>query len=361
MSESTAKAIREIINECLVEVPAAAKKENRPTKVKAFEQAPAPKFFSSVLVYFDRDLMYCEGQTGTFGFHANAEWRFPRPAGTMKLDDVKIRISTWHQWRMFRKLTLAGLEVKVNPDDFVTIGEEIIGSTEPDGETHPLLVESVLGKVTIAPGLNVADPSGTLRYMDYYLSFCEFKDGRIGLASSDSRRLHVQFSDIEVKDKGIIGAAIPAWFTPHSAVDVYKCVDGRIAAAFDNIVVYMNGNAGSFPNVEQVIPKSHDMEIDLGFALPGLKILTNKEFGPSFKTIVNEDGKITGMAGDVAKIVVPEGFKRIGFNARYALDAIEFSGTSTMKLTNSEDVHPFTFGDDRLAVVMPIQIKTSDQ
>ena len=365
MSESTAKTIREIINECLVEVPATtltAKKANRPTKIKAFEQAPVSKFFSSVLVYFLDGSMYCEGMTGRQGFHAEAVWKFPRPAGTVKLDDVKIRISTWSEWKMFRKLTLAGLEVKVNPNGAVSIGKEVVGSTETESEICSHVLEECLGEVSIAAGLNIADQSGPLRYMDYYMEFCELKDGRIGLASTDSRRLHVQFDGITAFNREIRGCAVPAWFAPHGTVSVYKCADGCRAVSFDNVVVYMpHAGGGSFPRIDQVIPKSHDMGIDLADAVDGLKILCAKEFGPSFKTIIHEDGKVHGKAGEVAEIGVPEGFHRIGFNAQYALDAIKFSGTSTMKLTNDGKINPFTFGTDRLAVVMPIQIKTADQ
>ena len=371
MSESTAKAIREIINECIVVVPGtmqALRRTSRHTKVKAFEQAPVSKYFRPVLVCFYADEMICEGETGAFGFHADATWAFPRPSGTRGLpDDTKIRISTWHQWKMFRKLTLAGLPVRINPNSHVTIGDELVGDSEPEAERTLRGIEKVLGRVDIAAGLNISALSGgASKAIDYYMAFCKFRDGRIGLASTDSHRMHVQYDGIFIYDDEILEAPFPAWLTPHGTVTLYKFTDGRYAAAFDNVTVYMNSLVGAFPPADKVIPESTDTEIDLTPALDGLRVLAAKEFGPCHKTYVRTDGTIYGKAGEVAEIHAPENFGGVGFNASYVLDAVAFSGTTEMKMTTANN--PLTFGDSRLAVVMPIRgaeeaftPKTADQ
>ena len=365
MSESTAQAIRNILEKCIVAEPKPKPKKSVAVhKVRFKQHEPSGKYSTSLLVRFTADAMICEGECRASGARAYVIWTFPRPVGVKGIpDDTAFRIST-REWKKFRKLTESGLAIKIGEDGIVSVGAEHIGAVEEwDESAYTLDRATPIGSVTIAPGLNICQTlAGVGRNMDFYLWFCKIGD-RIGLASTDSHRLHIQFDCINA-DESIVDTAVPAWFSPCGEATIFQLADSHPkpfdrAMTFDNIVVYVESPVGGFPSADKVISHAHDLTIDVAAAEDAFKIAAGREYAPSHKTVIREDGAVVAKPGEIAKIIVPKGFKPIGFNASYMLDAMKFSGSSTVKV-QSEGINPFAIGNDRLAVVMPIVINDTD-
>ena len=194
-------------------------------------------------------------------------------------------------------------------------------------------------------------------------------DKRMALCSSDSRRLDIAYSGYAVIDETIkYTTFIPLPVAKASGdIESFRLfLNGNVehfAFRYDNVHMLYHFD-GQFPNIGQVIPK------DKGFAATikkeGMDVLRKCiKLGksPSYKVIFNPDGSLNAGFGTVPTdtILSPE-LNAFALNAEYLLHAAEFAFRCDefVPLNVTGPMHPITVessSGDRLAIVMPIQIK----
>ena len=197
--------------------------------------------------------------------------------------------------------------------------------------------------------------------------------GSWSLCSSDSRRASViyQAGGFAIIHEEIINDVKGDVFLPlfasvaKSDIEVAILEGDWVLIRYDNVVVRYKVD-GQFPNLDACIPKDFDQTIT--FYEQGIEFLkTVAKIGksPSYKAILRPDGAIES---DFGKQDCGASFSgvpmTIGFNAQYMIDAIKFVDVAgPVEVRVDGPVNPIVFGggSGRLAIVMPIQVKSTEE
>ena len=199
-------------------------------------------------------------------------------------------------------------------------------------------------------------------------------DNRAYIAASDSRRLHVSSSAFDL----MIRAELPKYplLIPRqakeavSSIRIYNNKD-RMLVAYDNVLLSV-GDIGQFPNIGQVIPKDHLTVFDIGPVMDTLRaVAKDKSQEPSFKVVFRKQypEDLSRAALDIPRhdvkaagyVGVEEGFDSCAFNAQYLVEAADFIGNTSVKSSGRRAPAVLSNMDGRIAVVMPIEIKSKDE
>jgi len=208
--------------------------------------------------------------------------------------------------------------------------------------------------------------------------YCIFEKGKLKLVSTDGRRMAYVWEETGKGNKGSV--IIPNKtvttllkllnFSTGSDI-LLNIEENMVAFKFDSIYMTSRIIDGSFPNYEQVIPKSQDIHVEVNVqellrATKRISLMTterSKAIKYNFKK-----GKLTIFAhaegvGEAAS-EIPINYDKqeieIGFNPNFVLDVLRHIETDTIELGFSNSLNPVTFKpkgkDNYINIIMPMRV-----
>jgi DNA polymerase-3 subunit beta len=206
------------------------------------------------------------------------------------------------------------------------------------------------------------------------------KRSKIRLVATDGRRLSVISAAVEgpAQEKNVIVskkvlAEIEKMLGTEGECQV-GIAENQVFFQFDNITVISRLIEGDFPDFQQVVPASHDLEVvfnkeELLTATKRVSLMVNENFKKltitldEQKAVFDSQDPEIGDAFEEVKIVarnksLKENFV-ISFNCFFLMDVLKVVDTADIVFHFNKNVNPAVIlekdGDDYLSVIMPMK------
>ena len=225
-------------------------------------------------------------------------------------------------------------------------------------------------------------PSASSDDMRYVLNGVLFnvKRSKIKLVATDGRRLSVVSTAVEgpVEEKNVVVSKRVLTEIERMLGTEGECQigvgDNQVFFQFDNITIVSRLIEGDFPDYQQVVPASHELEVvfnkeELLTATKRVSLMVNENFKKltltmdSEKAVFDSQDPEIGEAFEEVKIISSKPALKdkfvISFNSYFLMDVLKVIDTQEMIFRFNKNVNPAVLtekdGGDYLSVIMPMK------